>query len=111
MEEEGNHGLLRAAGIADGDYGLPGADATTGVARIRDKLFVTEPVRYLKRQVGFAAALVVQRKLAFEQTASLVVKTAGQRGHGLMQECAEIGRMLQRPADDAVSQVARRFAA
>jgi hypothetical protein len=63
------------------------------------------------RQVGFAAPPVVQRKLAFEQAASLAVKTAGQRGHGLMHERAEIGRMLQRPADNAVSQVARRFAA
>ena len=77
----------------------------------RPQFIVTKPVRYLKRQVGFAAAPVVQRKLAFEQAAALAVKTAGQRGHGLMQERAEIGRMLQRLADNAVSQVARRFAA
>jgi hypothetical protein len=68
------------------------------------------PIRYGTSN-GRSASRRRQRKLAFEPAVALAVKTACQRGHGLMQEGAEIGRMLQRLADNGVSQVARRFAA
>jgi hypothetical protein len=76
----------------------------------RPQLLVAQPVGDLERQVGLAAVPVVQGELAVEQAAAVAVEAVGEHGDGLAQEGAQVSGVLQRLADGAVGQVARRIA-
>jgi hypothetical protein len=68
----------------------------------RPPLGITHAVEDLEGQVGLAAVPVVEVKLPIGQTDAVTVEAAGECGHGLFPEEAEIRRMVQRLANHAV---------